>query len=42
MTVDYWREMQQKLLRGEVPELRMYPENCKLSAPAHDPEPAAG
>jgi hypothetical protein len=25
-----------------VPELRMYPENCKLSAPAHDPEPAAG
>ena len=42
MTVDYWREMQQKLLRGEVPELRMYPENCKLSTPAHDPEPAAG
>jgi hypothetical protein len=30
MTVEYWRDMQQKLLRGEVPELRMYPEGCKL------------
>ena len=34
MTVQYWRQMQQKLLRGEVPELRMYPDSCKLSAPA--------
>jgi isocitrate dehydrogenase kinase/phosphatase len=30
MTVDYWRDTQQKLLRGEVPELRMYPDSCKL------------
>jgi isocitrate dehydrogenase kinase/phosphatase len=30
MTVEYWRDMQQKLLRGEVPELRMYPQSCKL------------
>lgn len=30
MTVDYWEEMQQKLLRGEVPELRMYPSSAKL------------
>jgi isocitrate dehydrogenase kinase/phosphatase len=31
MTVDYWLQMQQKLLRDEVPELSMYPESCKLS-----------
>ena len=31
MTVDYWRQMQQKLLRDEVPEVRMYPESCKLT-----------
>jgi isocitrate dehydrogenase kinase/phosphatase len=31
MTVDYWRQMQQKLLRNEVPEVRMYPESCKLT-----------
>ena len=30
MEVDYWRQTQQKLLRGEVPELRMYPDSCKL------------
>jgi isocitrate dehydrogenase kinase/phosphatase len=30
-TVEYWGQMQHKLLRGEVPELRMYPESCKLS-----------
>ena len=30
MRVDYWEEMQQKLLRGEVPELRMYPSSAKL------------
>jgi isocitrate dehydrogenase kinase/phosphatase len=28
--VEYWREVQQKLLRGEVPELRMYPDDTKL------------
>jgi len=32
MTVDYWRQMQHKLIAGEVPEVRMYPESCKLSA----------
>jgi isocitrate dehydrogenase kinase/phosphatase len=30
LTVDYWQEVQQKLLRGEVPELRIYPESAKL------------
>jgi isocitrate dehydrogenase kinase/phosphatase len=30
MTVDYWQQMQQMHRRGEVPELRMYPESCKL------------
>jgi isocitrate dehydrogenase kinase/phosphatase len=39
MTVDYWRQMQQMLLHDEVPELRMYPDSCKL--PATDPLPAA-
>jgi isocitrate dehydrogenase kinase/phosphatase len=28
--VEYWQEVQQKLLRGEVPELRMYPDGTKL------------
>jgi len=32
MTVRYWEQMQQRLARGEVPELRVYPESCKLSA----------
>jgi isocitrate dehydrogenase kinase/phosphatase len=30
MRVDYWEDVQQKLLRGEVPELRMYPDSAKL------------
>ena len=30
--VEYWRDVQQKLLRGEVPELRMYPASAKLEA----------
>jgi isocitrate dehydrogenase kinase/phosphatase len=30
MSVDYWEDVQQKLLRGEVPELRMYPDGAKL------------
>jgi isocitrate dehydrogenase kinase/phosphatase len=33
MTVQYWRDVQQKLLRGEVPPLRMYPAAAKLDAP---------
>jgi isocitrate dehydrogenase kinase/phosphatase len=32
MTVQYWLELQQKLLRGEVPPLRMYPASAKLDA----------
>ena len=28
--VEYWQEVQQKLLRGEVPALRMYPDGAKL------------
>ena len=28
--VDYWQDVQQKLLRGEVPALRVYPEDAKL------------
>lgn len=31
MTVDYWLQTQRKLIAGEVPELRMYPQSCKLS-----------
>jgi isocitrate dehydrogenase kinase/phosphatase len=32
--VDYWRDIRQKLRRGEVPELRMYPDSTKLDADA--------
>jgi isocitrate dehydrogenase kinase/phosphatase len=32
LTVDYWRDVQEKLLRGEVPELQTYPEAAKLDA----------
>jgi isocitrate dehydrogenase kinase/phosphatase len=28
--VEYWRDVQQKLLRGEVPGLQMYPDSTKL------------
>ncbi len=28
--VDYWQQMQDRLLRGEVPELSMYPETSRL------------
>jgi isocitrate dehydrogenase kinase/phosphatase len=34
LSVDYWRDVQQKLQRGEVPELRMYPDSTKLEADA--------
>jgi isocitrate dehydrogenase kinase/phosphatase len=30
LTVDYWEEVQRKLLKGEVPELQIYPERCRL------------
>jgi isocitrate dehydrogenase kinase/phosphatase len=32
LTVAYWENVQQKLLRGEVPELRMYPRSSKLGS----------
>jgi isocitrate dehydrogenase kinase/phosphatase len=32
--VEYWQDVQQKLQRGEVPELRMYPDDAKLPADA--------
>src|SRR5271155_3202485 len=32
--VEYWRDVQQKLQRGEVPELRMYPDSAKLEMDA--------
>jgi isocitrate dehydrogenase kinase/phosphatase len=35
LQVDYWRDVQQKLQRGEVPALQMYPDSCKLQ-----PDPA--
>jgi isocitrate dehydrogenase kinase/phosphatase len=34
LTVQYWEDVQQKLLRGEVPELQMFPEAGKLGAAA--------
>ncbi len=30
LNVDYWRDVQQKLKRGEVPALRVYPDSAKL------------
>jgi len=32
MTVQYWSDIQQKLLRGEVPDLRIYPASARLDA----------
>lgn len=32
MTVQYWSDIQQKLLRGEVPDLRIYPTSARLDA----------
>ena len=34
MTVQYWLDVQQRLLRGEVPPVRMYPAAAKLDADA--------
>jgi isocitrate dehydrogenase kinase/phosphatase len=39
LNIDYWEDVQKKLLRGEVPEIQMYPDACRLSAdgaPQHD------
>jgi len=30
LSVEYWRDVQQKLERGEVPGLQMYPDSTKL------------
>jgi isocitrate dehydrogenase kinase/phosphatase len=30
LSIQYWEDVRQKLLRGEVPELQMYPDSCKL------------
>jgi isocitrate dehydrogenase kinase/phosphatase len=30
LSVEYWLDVQEKLLRGEVPQLRMYPRSCRL------------
>ena len=35
LSVGYWLDVQQKLQRGEVPALRMYPDSTKLDADAH-------
>jgi isocitrate dehydrogenase kinase/phosphatase len=40
--VDYWRDIQQKLLCGEVPELRMYPDITKLAGDPPSPEGSVG
>ena len=34
MTVGYWQGVQQKLLRGEVPDLRVYPDRARLRSGA--------
>jgi isocitrate dehydrogenase kinase/phosphatase len=37
LTVEYWEQIQQKLLAGEIPELQMFPDSCKLDEmPAAD------
>jgi isocitrate dehydrogenase kinase/phosphatase len=30
LSVEYWEDVQQKLLRGEVPGLQVYPDSTKL------------
>jgi isocitrate dehydrogenase kinase/phosphatase len=40
LSVDYWEDVQQKLLRGEVPPLQMFPDSCKLDDSGD--EPASG
>jgi isocitrate dehydrogenase kinase/phosphatase len=37
LMVEYWERIRQRLLRGEIPELEMFPDSCKLDAePAGD------
>ncbi len=37
--VEYWTQVQDKLLCGEVPELRMYPRSCRLRVDAEEAPP---
>jgi isocitrate dehydrogenase kinase/phosphatase len=32
LSIQYWEDVQRTLLRGEVPEIQMYPDTCKLGA----------
>ena len=36
LSVEYWQDVQQKLQRGEVPGLRMYPDSAKLGAESQE------
>ena len=36
LSVEYWRDVQQKLVRGEVPELQTYPDAAKLEPDASE------
>jgi isocitrate dehydrogenase kinase/phosphatase len=43
LSVDYWEGVQQKLLRGEVPPLQMFPDSCKLDIdPGDERVPGGG
>ncbi len=39
LSVEYWQDVQQKLTRGEVPALRMYPDGTKLDVNPGDVNP---
>jgi isocitrate dehydrogenase kinase/phosphatase len=41
LSVEYWEDVQQKLLRGEVPPLQMFPDSCKLDVDPGEPAPGA-
>jgi isocitrate dehydrogenase kinase/phosphatase len=44
LSVDYWQDVQRKLLRGEVPALSMYPDSARLDLdpiPEHGPTAGA-
>jgi hypothetical protein len=34
LTVEYWQDVRQKLLHGEVPALQMYPDASRLGSEA--------
>ena len=37
LTVRYWQDVQAKLVAGQIPELSMYPDRCRLQAAADPP-----